>query len=114
LPTLNLRHYKGQKQPYVAKILKTGAATQYQFLPKTASRTSSDKSYGMYQVTVDEEGFYVIGNAQDDENGHRLYYKTATGNKFPFVRKPTQQADITGRIANGESIAKIAQDLGFT
>lgn len=112
LPTLNLRHYKNQKEPYVAKIVKDSeTSTKFEFLPKTASRRSSDKTYGMYQVTVDKEGFYIIGNAQDDENGHRLYFSTPSGNKFPFIRGQDTIKDIKARILRGELISQIAAAL---
>ncbi len=113
MPTLDLRHYKNQKQPYVAKIVKDGATTKFEFLLKTASRKSADNSYGMYQVTVDKEGFYIIGNAQDDENGHRLYFVTPAGNKFPFIRGQDAINDVKARITRGESISQIAKDLGL-
>lgn len=67
----------------------------------------------MYQVTVDKEGFYIIGNAQDDENGHRLYFSIPTGNKFPFIRSQDPIKDIRARIIRGESIDQIATALGL-
>ena len=113
MPTLNLRHYKNQKQPYVAKIVKDGATTKFDFLPKTTSRKSADASFGMYQVTVDKEGFYIIRNAQDNENGHRLYFTTPAGNKFPFIRGQDTINDVETRIIRGDSISQIAKDIGL-
>ena len=113
LPTLNLHHYKNHKQPYAAEIVKDGASTKLAFLPKIQTKKSSDGEYGDYQVTINQEGFYVIGNAQEDENGHRLFFKTTSGNKFPFIRGKEAIDDVKIRIARGDSISRIAQDLSL-
>lgn len=113
MPTLNLHHYKNQKQPYVAAIVKDGASTKFQFLPKTQTKKSNDGSYGEFQITVDGEGFYFIGYAQKDENGFRLYFKTPNGNKFPFIRNQAVIDDIKARIVRGDSISQIAKDLAL-
>lgn len=113
LPTLNLHHYKNHKQPYAAEIVQEGASTKLEFLPKLQTKKSSDGTYGDYQVTISKEGFYVIGNAQEDENGHRLFFKSSTGNKFPFIRDKEVIDDLKARIASGDPISKIVQDLSL-
>lgn len=113
MPTLDLRHYKNQKQPYVAKIVKDGETTKLDFLPKNKTRRSSDNTYGMYQVTVDKEGFYLVGNAQNDENGYRLYFSSPTGNKFPFIRSQDDISNIKAKIILGDPIEKIVRDLAL-
>lgn len=114
MPTLTLHHYKNQKMPYVAKIVTDGSGgTTQSFLEKVLVKKSDDGTYGDYKCTVDQEGFYRIGNTKPDDGGYRLFYKSpAGGNKFPFVT-PAQAEDIKGRIACGESIAQIASALGF-
>ena len=80
MPTLNLHHYKNQKQPYVAKIVSDGAGkTSQSFLPKVLVKKSDDGTYGDYQSTVNEEGFYRIGNTKPKDGGYRLFFTTPTG-----------------------------------
>jgi hypothetical protein len=111
MPKLDLRHYKNHKRPYVGRIVK--GTTSLDFLPIHPGRLSADKTYGTYQATVDKEGFYKIGNAQDDENGYRLFFATPNGNKFPFISKPELIEEIKARINRDEPISKIAQELGL-
>ena len=114
MPTLNLHHYKNQKQPYVAKIVSDGAGkTSQSFLPKVLVKKSDDGTYGDYQSTVNEEGFYRIGNTKSEDGGYRLFFTTPTGNKFPFIKSATQIEDIKSRVARGETISQIAAILGF-
>ena len=111
MPKLDLRHYKNHKRPYVGRIVK--GTTALDFVPIYPSRLSADKTHGMYQVTVDKEGFYKIGNAQDEENGYRVFFATPTGNKFPFITRLEKIEEIRARINRDEPISKIAQDLGL-
>lgn len=113
LPTLNLHHYKNHKLPYAAEIVKEGTSTKFEFLPKLQTKKSSDGTYGDYQVTINKEGFYVIGNAQEDENGYRLFFKSSMGNKFPFIRSKEAINDLKARIARGDPISKIVKDLSL-
>lgn len=114
MPILELHQYKNQKMPYVAKIIADGSGgTKQSFLDKVPVKKSDDGTYGDYKCTVNEEGFYRIGNTKPADGGYRLFYKGSTGNKFPFISDPVQVKDITGRIACGESIAQIATALGL-
>ena len=114
MPTLELHHYKNQKMPYVAKIVANNSGgTEQSFLDKVLVKKSDDGTYGDYKCTVNEEGFYRIGNTKPEDGGYRLFYKGATGNKFPFISDPAQVKDIKDRIALGESVAQIAATLGL-
>lgn len=114
MPTLNLHHYKNQNLPYVAKIISDGAGKTAQFfLPKILVKKSADSTYGDYQATVNEEGFYRIGNTKPEDGGYRLFFRNTTGNKFPFIKDSSQIDDIKTRIANGESISQIVMALGL-
>jgi len=112
VPTLNLHHYKNQNQPYVAKIISDGKGkTTQSFLPKVLVKKSADGTYGDYQATVNEEGFYRIGNTKPEDGGYRLFFTTPTGNKFPFIKDTSQIEDIKTRIARAEKISQIASAL---
>jgi hypothetical protein len=83
---------------------------------KTAQQARSYYgSYGDFQITVDQEGFYQIGNAQDDENGYRLYFRSQKDNtmKFPFERNLEVVAEIKKRIQADQSIQTIAHELDY-
>ncbi len=114
MPTLNLHHYKNQNQPYVAKIVSDGkGGTSQSLLERTLVRKAADGSYGDYQCNVNEEGFYRIGNTKPEDGGYRLFFKGASGNKFPFIKDPKQVDDIKSRIARGETIPQIVLALSL-
>lgn len=109
MPTLTIKHYKNAKQPYVAELVRKadGSDVEMVFLTKIPARLSADRSYGDYQVTVSQPGFYRIGNAQEDENGFRLFFSRNGENKFPFVLGDLIDA-IKADIVAGNSIDSIA------
>ena len=114
MPTLNLHHYKNQTLPYVAKVVSDNKGkTTLTFLDKILVKKSADGSYGDYQVTVNVEGFYRIGNTKPEDGGYRLFYITPAGNKFPFIKESSQINDIKSRIAIGETITQIVLALGL-
>ena len=48
-------------------------------MPKVLVKKSDDGTYGDYQSTVNEEGFYRIGNTKPEDGGYRLFFTTPTG-----------------------------------
>ncbi len=114
MPTLTLHHYKNHEMPYAAKVVKNGEATKLEYEKKKMVKSSADKTYGDYQITINKEGFYLIRNAQEKENGDRLYFFDANGAaKFPFITDPAKVKDIKARIVRGETITQIAMALGL-
>jgi hypothetical protein len=115
MPTLTLHHYQDHKQPYVAKIVRDEQAGRPKqvFLPKTQTKRSQDGSFGDFQINVDQEGFYRIGNAQAKENGYRIYFKTQRTHRFPFIRHDPAIAEIKHRIQLGQSIETIVHEMNI-